>query len=150
MKKTIEINYMVKRKIDYIVLNRDLLAFKESVYINEELFKQKEGLVTKENLSNLKENNPIVGSNYSLYFFEILEFSRNILIFGDKQLIEKFSINNPYSYVLENGTNNVLALFIPYSNHNMCDIHNKRQPKAINFDYIMGGLINNNYDLEEV
>lgn len=158
-----EISYVVKRKIDFIPVIGDVQAYREEVYHEEELVSTVEGLALLQDLEKVTGSKPIQ------------KFSKNILpkeqnvpaglfkkelrtiirttpmgfdsVFGK---IEECEISNPYSYVLENGLEDVEIFFLFYYNHSVFDFEGNMLPKAIFFDYISGHMDNGHYDLELV
>lgn len=143
------IEYKVKREISKIKISHDISAYKEQIYIDDKLFKTNEGLANNVILDNLDSNISIDSSKYRLYKAEILEELRNTLLFHDYKSIDKFEIENPYSYISINGLKDSITLYVNYSNYNIYNLNGEQCPKAFRFDYNSGSVNNENYNLEE-
>ena len=100
-------------------------------------------------LDNLANDESINTSQFKLYNKEVLELSRNTLLFQDYKKIDKLMIEKPYSYVMDNGLEDVVNLnFYSYDN-NVYKTDDSKCAKAFHLNYISGHIDNKNYDLEK-
>lgn len=144
----LEINYNIKRVIETIELENELVAYKETTFINDKAQGITEGITNKEDLK-IELNLPIKNSRFQLYKSEILEFCRKNLYWNILENLNKFSISNPYTYLSENKNAKYILLDFDTCSHLIYDINRNLIPSAIYFDYCTAHIDNEHYDLEE-
>jgi hypothetical protein len=146
-----EINYTVNRTIDSIQVSDNIFIYKDEIVINnEKILKKQEGFATKEDLENVDTNEPISNNliEWNLYKFGFMELWRSNLRHENFKILNKYIINNPYSYVKINGIENLELLRYIYRSEHFYNIHNEKQPQAMFFDYTTANVSNEIYDLE--
>lgn len=157
-----EIIYTTRRLIDSVEINGDIVAYKEEVFIDEQLVRANEGITLKQILDKVSGPEAITTpstklrgddeGHYFLYKTGVRELVRRYP-YGWDELhngIDELFIEKPFSYIKEHGLDG--AEFLCYSDYdaNLYDEAKVIQPRAIHFTYINGWMDNRNYDLNEV
>lgn len=158
MKQSFEIIRNVS--MDWIKIKDDIYAYIINITDNCELSSSIEGLSTLKQLksySPLKnkiedlslKNSEFIKKDLYLCINRIEESVRTILFEDLIGIMLDFIIMKPFSFIKENGLENVSLYDLSYSDYTLRDINGNIYPKSLHFEYINANIHNMNYDLNE-
>lgn len=158
---TKSIPFTAERKISWLPITGEMVAFKEDLIYNGTIISSNQGISTVENIEQANEFNSVLPvkkefSRYklelSMYKKEIIEFVRNnpFGILKDTKVLFDLEILEPYTFLLENEVSDTELIYLDFGNHNCYKADGSLIPKAIYFDYMSGQTDNQHYDLEKL
>ena len=141
--------------IKALEIENDFLAIKQKVFVDKQLFADQEYISTKELTkdiqfvhSHLKK--PVIQTNTmpKLYNKQILDVVRRIPYYDVN--FSDYEIEKPFSYIKENGKDNVVLLYCIDVEYKINDIYGNEIPLAVFFDGESNGLTDEIYNIRKV
>lgn len=147
-----------EKKVSYVHLVQDLVAFKEDLIFNGEVLTSTEGIALKSKVMQataLKSVEPfkknIKGTSNEVVLFnkEVLSFVlKNPLTVKDNtRNAFQMIIKNPYTYLKEHQVEDVVPLFIDGGSYELFDLEGELVRQGIYFGYISQNVTNYYYNL---
>lgn len=147
MKQNINYSEKTDYNIEYFTLFNNFLAFKAQI-ISSNIFSKKEtvfeGIGLKDEINDKKMNFKCL---YKPYKKEVLEVINKNLF--NPELYEDFFIENPFSYIENNSSKNIILLKIDTYERKIYD-HSREVPTAFLFDNINGCITSKKYNLNTI
>lgn len=151
-----ELSYETKRKIDYIKIEGEYVAFKESIFLNGNIFNYIEGITTIDLIEKVELNEKIPITSFNLLKKDVLEFHRTtpVELMPTNYLNEyrKLAITEPYTFITNNLDYKDKACLVEFQGCtcNLVDINEKVLPKALYFNYLNSDIHDGLYHLNDL
>lgn len=155
------IPFTAEKKVKWLPISEEIVAFKEDILFNNELFSSKEGLALLSDVENAHHLNEIPhlkkqingrNSEFGLFKKSFLEFIRSNPLNVNKNAELGFDmlIDKPFSYLQTHSVEDITILFVDYGDNSVYDVNAKLQPQGIYFGYISQHIDNYHYNLEKL
>lgn len=129
MTEKIVLNYKgVRKLLTKNINNQNLYAYQDTLYVEGQIRRVTEGLISKEDIENFNESTLINDSKFKLYEIDSRFLNINPLLLEEERLKEKL-INNPYTYLEKHGEKGTVLLDTISSDDKIFGLYNVCYPK---------------------
>lgn len=153
------IPFTARKKVQWLPISGEIVAFKEDILFNNELFSSKEGIALLSDVENAHHLNEIPhfkkeiagrSSEFVLFKSSFLEFVRKnpLNVNKNAELAFDLLIDNPFTYLQSNNVEDVVILCVDFGNYQVYNVNGDLMPQGIYFGYISQHIDNYHYDLE--